>query len=129
MKKIKWLTIIICIYAIVITVMYHYEAIDMIGEPIRPIGSEQIYPTIMVNDTTYFWDYYCNELPEDCVFYGEINHTLEKVPEENCELVCVFCAEGEVYTRAYDEKVYLVMDTYWMEDAIVAFSMYKEAVG
>lgn len=120
---IKCMAAVVGFYIVMLGTMVWYE---FYKEQHPMTGDEhsyfyEIYPTVMVDGEFYEWDSICRKLPEDCVFYGEINHTTKNVPLNNCEFVSVFSAEGEIYTTPDEACVYLKLTTYWLNDTVVKF--------
>jgi hypothetical protein len=89
------------------------------------LGAEEIYPAVMVGDYIYEWRRgaaICNDLPEDCAYYGELIHVEGQKPNNNCEFVSTFSASGQIYTELKsDTVVYICLTTDWLDNTIVAF--------
>ncbi len=93
------------------------------------IGAYEIFPQVMVNGDVYYWylgknkwllrhvfmkwkqPVFVRELPEDCVYYGEIKHVPGDKPTENCEMVSVFPASGQIYVFPDDPTLCLLVLT------------------
>ena len=95
-------------------------------------GALEIYPTVMVGNNKYEWRRgaaICEALPENCEYYGKVNHVEDAdAPENNCDFVSVFTVSGQIYTVPGDyETVYLCLTSDWMEDwlnnTIVVFDL------
>jgi hypothetical protein len=90
-------------------------------------GADEIYPTVMVEGRFYEWRRgaaICSELPEGCVYYGELVHIEGETPNDNKEFVSVFSASGQIYTVPQtDNVVYLCLTTDWLENTVVAFDL------
>lgn len=87
-------------------------------------GSEEIYPTIMVDGTLYEWllgKALIDELPVGSTYYGKINHTNATTPENDCEFVSVFPASGRIFVDPNKNLVYLELTTDWLEKQLVIF--------
>lgn len=94
-------------------------------------GAEKIYPTVMVNDKLYEWykgegNAIYSKLPDDCKFYGEIYHTKEIIPKNNCGFASVFDVSGEIYTTSSNDFIYLKLTTSWTEDTVVKFELIND---
>ena len=91
------------------------------------LGADEIYPTIMVQGQLYEWRKgaaICNELPDDCVYYGEIIHVEGEKPNNDREFVSVFLVSGQIYAMPQNDTViYLCLTTDWMENTVVAFDI------
>jgi len=89
------------------------------------VGAVKIYPTVMVDGKLYQWrrgSAICSELPDGCVFYGEVTHVKGEKPVNNGEFVSVFAVSGEIYTvTENDDCVYLCLTTDWLNETIVVF--------
>ena len=93
------------------------------------LGGLEIFPKIAVNGELYWWYYGENkwlsrhvfykwkkpgvvsDLPEDCVYYGEIKHVPGNKPTDDCEMVSVFPATGQIYVFPDDSSVCFVVIT------------------
>ncbi len=88
-------------------------------------GAVKIYPTIMVQDHLYEWRKgaaICNELPDDCVYYGELIHVEGEKPNNDSEFVSVFSVSGQIYTMPQtDTIIYLCLTTDWLDNTVVVF--------
>lgn len=129
---IKWGAVVICFCIVVVGIMVWHRWYElqhpMLGEHCGLPGEYEIYPTVMVEGEFYEWykgAAICKKLPEDCVFYGEINQTKEKIPQNDCEFVSVFWAVGEIYTTPDEDCVYLKLTTDWLDDTVVKFDFVK----
>lgn len=124
-KKIAVLAVCICFMIIGITVWNKTQAESEITGPSTLLGSEEIYPVVMVQDQRYEWrkgKAVVSELPENCTYYGEIVHAEGENPVNDCEFVSEFAVSGQIYTLAQDDSVvYLCLTTDWTENAVVAF--------
>lgn len=91
------------------------------------LGADKIYPTIMIQGHLYEWRKgaaICNELPDDCIYYGELIHVEGEMPNNNSEFVSVFSVSGQIYTMSKtDTVIYLCLTTDWMEKTVVAFDI------
>ena len=91
------------------------------------MGAAEIYPTIMVDGQLYEWrkgTAICNELPSDCVYYGELTHVEGKVPSNDREFVSVFTVSGQIYiVPENDSCVYLCLTTEWLTETVVVFDL------
>ncbi len=92
-------------------------------------GWDKIYPTVMVQGEFYEWRKgaaICSELPDDCVYYGEVIHVDGETPGGDREFVSLFPVNGQIYTVPQtDAVVYLCITTPWMENTIVVFDFAK----
>ena len=113
-----------CIVVVRIRVWYRLQH-PIYGEHCGLPGAAEIYPTVMVDGEFYEWDSICKKLPEDCLFYGEINQTRETIPKNNCGFVSVFWAAGEIYTTSDTSCVYLKLTTDWLDNTVVKFDFVK----
>jgi hypothetical protein len=90
-------------------------------------GADEIYPTIMVEGNLYEWRKgaaISSELPDDCVYYGELIHVEGETPNNNNEFVSVFSVSGQIYTVSQtDTVVYLCLTTDWLENTVVVFDL------
>jgi len=87
-------------------------------------GGDEIYPTIMVDGTLYEWHLgiaLIDELPVGSTYYGKIKHTDGTTPENDCELVSVFSANGRIFVNHSLNLVYLELTTDWLEKQLVIF--------
>jgi hypothetical protein len=93
-------------------------------------GADEIYPTIMVEGNLYEWRKgaaICSELPDDCVYYGELIHVEGETPNNNNEFVSVFSVSGQIYTvPETDTVVYLCLTTDWLENTVVVFDLVQQ---
>ena len=90
-------------------------------------GSEVIYPQVMVNGINYWWFMVAKskELPEESVYYGEVKHVSGDKPTEDCEMVSVFDASGQIYVLPDDPSFCcLRLTTSWLKDTLISF--YRE---
>ena len=123
-----------------------YEEEILIHNPQEP-GKTYAYPTILVNGYYYefrrtrvdgvgpllvvpngvpkeLWPDDPNVVLEDLDYYGEIIHYSGEYqyPKEDCEIVCWFDIEGQIYTDPNNkDTVYLYIETPWIEYAVAAF--------
>ena len=87
-------------------------------------GSDEIYPTIMVDGTLYEWllgKALIDELPVGSIYYGKIKHTNGMTPENDREFVSVFQASGRIFVDPNENLVYLELTTDWLEKQLVIF--------
>ncbi|MCI5795682.1 MAG: hypothetical protein MR019_02265 [Ruminococcus sp.] len=94
-------------------------------------GAEKVYPTVMVDGSLYEWykgAAICDDLPQDCVFYGDIKYVAKKTPKNDCEFSAAFDAEGQIYKVPDEASVYLVLTTYWLSNTVVKFDAVSTAV-
>ncbi|MBR4342776.1 MAG: hypothetical protein IKP88_08730 [Lachnospiraceae bacterium] len=90
------------------------------------LGADEIYPTVMVNGYLYEWrrGRALHYLPNDSIYYGDINHIDGKNPEKNCDFVSVFPVSGQIYTVPDNiDYVYLQLTTNWAEEFTVVFDL------
>lgn len=84
----------------------------------------EIYPTIMVNGELYEWLFgkaIVNELPVGSTYYGKIRHADGATPQEDCQFVSDFPANGRVFLDRSENLVYLELTTDWLEKQLVIF--------
>ena len=63
-------------------------------------------------------------LPNDSIYYGDINHIDGKNPKKNCDFVSVFPVFGQIYTVPDNiDYVYLQLSTNWAEEFTVVFDL------
>lgn len=95
-------------------------------------GADKIYPTVMVQNHLYEWRKgaaICNEIPDNCVYYGELIHVEGEIPNNDNEFVSAFSASGQIYTTAEDDAVvYLCLTTDWLENTVVVFDMIESEI-
>jgi hypothetical protein len=93
-------------------------------------GADEIYPTIMVEGNLYEWRKgaaISSELPDDCVYYGELIHVEGETPNNNNEFVSEFSVSGQIYTVPQtDTVVYLCLTTDWLENTVVVFDLVEQ---
>ena len=91
------------------------------------MGADEIYPSVMVEEQLYEWRRgvaICNELPNNCVYYGELTHVEGQTPTNNCEFVSVFSVSGQIYTLSENSDcVYICLTTEWMDKTVVVFDL------
>jgi len=124
----KWGAIAACLCFIIIGVTVWNKVQMQPGDSANTLlGADKIYPTIMVQDHLYEWRKgaaICNELPDNCVYYGELIHVEGERPNNDREFVSVFSASGQIYTLPQNDTViYLCLTTDWLENTIVAFDI------
>lgn len=132
-KKWGFLASCFCIAVIIIITLGMFRFHKNNGSGTLP-GAEEIYPTVMVNGKLYEWyngegNAIYGELPDNCEFYGEINHTKENIPKKNCEFASVFDVRGEIYTTSGNEFIFLKLTTSWTENTVVKFELINDAAG
>lgn len=131
----KWgvLASCFCLTAFIITTFCIIRLHRNKGNGTLP-GAEEIYPTVMVNDKLYEWykgegNAIYSKLPDDCKFYGEIYHTKEIIPKNNCGFASVFDVSGEIYTTSSNNFIYLKLTTSWTENTVVKFELINDVTG
>ena len=91
------------------------------------LGADKIYPTVMVQGQLYEWRKgaaICNELPDECVYYGDLVHVEEETPNNDGEFASVFSVSGQIYTTPQsDTVVYLCLTTDWLDNTVVVFDI------
>lgn len=124
----KWGAIAACLCFIIIGVtMWNKVQIQPDNSANTLLGADKIYPTIMIQGHLYEWRKgaaICNELPDDCVYYGELIHVEGEMPNNDSEFVSVFSVSGQIYTMPQtDTVIYLCLTTDWMENTVVVFDI------
>lgn len=117
MKRILWGTIIIFLF------LTGCGTDSESGNPTLP-GADEIYPTVMVEGNLYEWRRgraVLDNLPDSAEYVADIEHSSEKVPTKNYELVSTFDAEGEIYADSDDSSVYLLISTDWIQEKVIIF--------
>ena len=134
--KTKRTVAILCIFLVIVGVRYsalrtkRLNAIMAGGSSYESIpGEHTLYPKIAVNGEIYWWykgenkwmlrhvfwkwkkPGVVSELPEDCVWYGEIKHVPGNKPTDDCEMVSIFPASGQIYVFPDDPSVCFVVIT------------------
>ena len=124
----KWGAMVACLCLVVVGVVTWHDTQlnpDHAGNTL--MGADEIYPTVMVQGNLYEWRRgaaICDELPKECVYYGEITHVEGQTPIKDCEFVSVFSVSGQIYTISENGAcVYLCLTTDWMDDTIVIFDL------
>lgn len=130
---IKWMAVAAC-FCITIGGIVTYYRLQIYQNSVKGtlIGDTEIYPTVMVDGELYEWHKGAaifKELPEDCDLYGNINHTGKETPQNDCEFVSVFWAEGQIYTTKDKNCIYLKLTTGWLDNAVVKFDLVKTKDG
>ena len=89
-----------------------HKSSDMI-----PYGASEIYPTVRVRGKLYEWHaggVLYSSIPEDYMYYGEINHTSGKVPINECDFVSAFDATGSIYISNEKNDIYIRITADWL---------------
>lgn len=127
---VKWTAMAACI-AIVIAFPMVWNLFNHSGGSTGTLpGDIKIYPTVMVDGQLYEWrkgNAIYNQLPSDCVYYGEISHVKGDTPLNDCEFVSTFSVSGQIYTcQESDKNIYLCLTTDWLNEVVVAFDLITE---
>lgn len=88
-----------------------------------PYGASEIYPTVRVRGKLYEWHAgggLYSSIPEDYMYYGEINHTSGKVPVNECDFVSVFDATGSIYISNEKNDIYIRITADWLNSTVYA---------
>ena len=129
-RWIKWGVIVACLCLVASVIMMQTRE-RKIGGSLLP-GAEKIYPTVMVQGELYQWRKegraIWKELPENCVYYGEVVHVKGKTPKDDCEFVSVFSVEGQIYISQDEESIYLCLTTDWLDNTIVVFDFVENGL-
>ena len=91
-------------------------------------GDSEVYPTVMVNGQLYEWRKgvaICDEIPEDCLYYGKLIYVEKNSPENDCEFSSTFSASGDIYTMSDSDSVYVCISTEWLNNTFVIFDAVK----
>lgn len=124
----KWGAVAACLCLVIVGIMTwqstNIQPQDSAG---TLMGADEIYPTVMVEGQLYEWRRgaaICSELPNNCVYYGDLNHVEGQTPTNNYEFVSVFSVSGQIYTvLESSDCVYLCLTTEWMDNTVVAFDL------
>lgn len=128
---VKWVSLAACLCVLLIGAVA-WKNVDRTQPPpcagsTMP-GWDEVYPTVMVDGKLYEWRKgraICLDVPEDCVYYGQVIHVVEKHPKNDCEFASVFNISGDIYVCPSDGCVYICVTTYWMKDTFVVFDPVK----
>ncbi len=120
----EWVPVAACLCLFIVGFLF-WKSMDLqVGGNIL-MGDSDIYPMVMVDGQLYEW-HGCDELPADCVYYGEIKHVEGKTPANDGEFVSWFSVSGQIYTvSGNSDCVYLCVTTEWLTEATVLFDIVR----
>lgn len=127
-KWIRWVPVVICLCVFAAGFLFWQSQKDKAISDCSPLHEDEIYPAVMIGEKLYEWRRgaaVCEEMPEGCLYYGQVLHVVKEKPEHDCEFASVFSVSGDIFTIPGGECAYLRLTTEWMTDRIIAFDMVK----